>query len=256
MSKEEDLDLLALQRQLDDAFQTTRPRPAFEDELWLRIQSRRPIWSRFREGLAGLIEGVREAPAIPSAAVAIVLIVLVGAGIFTMNGLPRGGGGSTSSALGSATNDHSGAIPNAALEFGALPAPSLAAGASRTAGSAESPANPGLLASVPAFPNNIYFGPANLTWAGRLEVTAKTLPVFRYQEPSVAAAGQFAASLGAAPAKTTPQTAPGVLGAYSGDNFTLVVVASQALPRQEASFRLSEVKAPSAGGAPVAVATG
>jgi hypothetical protein len=256
MSEEEDLDLLALQRQLDDAFQTTRPRPAFEDELWLRMQSRRPIWSRFREGLAGLIEGMREAPAIPSAAVAIMLIVLVGAGIFTMSGLHFGGAGSTSSTAGSATTDHSGARgPNFASEYGALPAPSLAPAASRTAPSGGSAANLQLIGSVPASPNNIYFGPASLTWAGRVDVTATTLPVFRYQEPSADAAGQFAASLGAAPAKATPPTAPGVLGTYSGDNFTLVAIGSVAQPPQEPSFRLSEVRSASAGGAPVAVAT-
>jgi hypothetical protein len=256
MSEEEDLDLLALQRQLDDAFQTTRPRPAFEDELWLRMQSRRPIWSRFREGLAGLIDGMREAPAIPSAAVAIVLIVLVGAGIFTMSGLHFGGAGSTSLSAGSATNDHSGAtVPNAAPEFGTLPAPSLGPGASRTAPSVGPAANARLVGSVAASPNPIYFGPATLTWAGHLNVSATTLPVFRYEEPSADAAGQFAASLGAAPAAASPQKAPGVLGTYSGDNFTLVVIGSVAQPPQESSFRLNDVKSASAGGDPVALAT-
>ena len=52
MSEDEDLELLALQRQLDDAFQTTRPRRDFEDELWLRMQSRRPIWQRLGDGIA------------------------------------------------------------------------------------------------------------------------------------------------------------------------------------------------------------
>src|SRR6202163_2141976 len=94
MSEEEDLELQALQRQLDDAFQTTRPRPAFEDELWLRMQSRRPLWQRFRDGLSGMAAGLREAPAVPAAAVAIVLIVLLGAGIVTLGGLHLGGGAS------------------------------------------------------------------------------------------------------------------------------------------------------------------
>jgi hypothetical protein len=256
MSEEEDLDLLALQRQLDDAFQTTRPRPAFEDELWLRMQSRRPMWSRFREGLAGLIEGMREAPAIPSAAVAILLIVLVGAGIFTMSGLRFGGAGSTRLSAGSVTTDHfGGPVPNAASEFGTLPAPSLVPGASRTAPSVGSATNARLAGSVPASPNAIYFGPATLTWAGHLNVSATALPVFRYEEPSVDATGQFAVSLGAAPAAAAPQPAPGVLGTYSGDNFTLVVIGSVAQPPQEASFRLSDVKSASAGGDPVAVAT-
>src|ERR1700704_5701857 len=95
MSEDEDLDMLALQRQLDDAFQTTRPRPGFEDELWLRMQARRPVWQRFRDAAAGLIGSLREAPAIPAAAVAIVLIVVVGAGIFTLSGLHPGGPAST-----------------------------------------------------------------------------------------------------------------------------------------------------------------
>src|ERR1700694_2206858 len=95
MSEDEDLDLLALQRQLDGAFQTTRPRPAFEDELWLRLQSRRPLWQRFGAALAALVGGIRDAPAVPSAAVAILLIVVVGAGIFALSGLHPGGGSSS-----------------------------------------------------------------------------------------------------------------------------------------------------------------
>ena len=42
--QEDDLELAALQRQLDDAFETTRPRVGFEDELWTRIESRRRRW--------------------------------------------------------------------------------------------------------------------------------------------------------------------------------------------------------------------
>ena len=48
MSEPEDLELEALQRQLDDAFETTRPRAGFEDELWTRMQSRRPAGTRLR----------------------------------------------------------------------------------------------------------------------------------------------------------------------------------------------------------------
>jgi hypothetical protein len=92
MSEDEDLDLLALQRQLDDAFQTTRPRHDFEDELWLRMQSRRPIWQRVGDGIAGLVAGIRESPGVPSAAVAVALVVLLGAGIYTLSGLHGAGG--------------------------------------------------------------------------------------------------------------------------------------------------------------------
>jgi hypothetical protein len=247
MSGDEDLDLLALQRQLDDAFETTRPRPTFEDELWLHIQSRRPIWRRFREGLFGLIEGMREAPAVPSAAAAIVLIALVGAGIFAMSGLHLGGVGTTS---GTAPNVPTAAgAANAAPLFGPVPPPGLARTA-QTPVPAYSGPSPALNTSA----SNIYYGPATLKWAGQLEVTATSLPVFRYQEPSSAAADQFASSLGAAPAV---QPVPGALGTYAGDNFTLVVIGSVTQPPQEPSFTLSEATSPSiaAGGDPVAAAT-
>ncbi|HZK72772.1 MAG TPA: hypothetical protein VFD88_02060, partial [Clostridia bacterium] len=188
MSEEEDLDLLALQRQLDDAFQTTRPRPAFEDELWLRMQSRRPIWSRLRDTFAGLIDGVREAPAVPSAAVAIALIVVVGAGIISLNGLRPGESASTASAPNAV---RSGAAPVAAPpQFGPLPAAGLAA-------------VPGSGANVPTqamfSPNALYIGPATFTWSGALDITAASLPVFRYQEPTQAVADRFAMSVGAPP---------------------------------------------------------
>ena len=55
MSDSEDLELQALQRQLDDAFETTRPRPGFEDELWTRMQARRPVGTRLRDAWMGLI---------------------------------------------------------------------------------------------------------------------------------------------------------------------------------------------------------
>ncbi|MGA8922623.1 MAG: hypothetical protein WB682_05705, partial [Candidatus Dormiibacterota bacterium] len=87
---EDDLELQALQRQLDDAFETTRPRPGFEDDLWLRMQSRRPFSFRLRDALDGLIQGIRAVPAVPLASVAAVLVVLLGVGVFSLSGLGRG----------------------------------------------------------------------------------------------------------------------------------------------------------------------
>jgi hypothetical protein len=239
MSEEEELDLQALQRQLDDAFQTTRPRPAFEDELWLRMQARRPIWRRLRDGISGLIDGFREAPAIPSAAVAILLIVVLGAGIVSLSRLHPGGGGTTAGL----SQDGAGKYGPNAPEYGSLPAPSLS-------GSAPSPV------AAPVDRNQSleeYFGPVTLTWAGSLNVTATTLPVFLYREPTPADADQFATSLGAAPA--TP--AQGSLGAYAGDNFILVVNGTVARPALEPTFILSEVepKSATAGSDPVLTAT-
>jgi hypothetical protein len=238
MSEEEDLELQALQRQLDDAFQTTRPRPAFEDELWLRMQSHRPIWSRIRDGVSGLVAGLREAPAVPAAAIAVLLIVVLGAGI-TLSGLhPRGG--ATSATVG----DGAGKLGPNAPEYGALPQPSLS-------DSASPPTAP---AQVVAGPAQTYFAPATLTWTGTLEVTATSLPVFRYQEPTAAAADEFATSLGAVANGKHFATS---LGEYaSGDRINLVVYGSQAQPAREPNFVLYEAKLASAPtGDPVAEAT-
>jgi hypothetical protein len=244
MSEDEDLDLLALQRQLDDAFQTTRPRPGFEDELWLRMQARRPVWQRLRDGLAAMIGSLREAPAIPAGAVAIVLIVLVGAGIFRLSGLHPGGSGST--AISRDSQGGGANYPNVAPGFGPLPAP-----VSATSGS-QVPTSPSK--DFASSGTGVYFGPATLTWAGNLDVTAASLPVFRYREPTPSAADQFAASVGAG---RTGQPAPAALGMYSGQNFTLVVTGSVAQPAREPAFNLSDLKslAASSGGDPVAVAT-
>src|SRR5260370_39072649 len=71
MNEDEDLELQALQRRLDDAFQTTRPRAAFEDELWSKMHARRPLWSRVSEFFTGLVGSIREAPAVPAAVAAV-----------------------------------------------------------------------------------------------------------------------------------------------------------------------------------------
>jgi hypothetical protein len=225
LSEEEDLDLLALQRQLDDAFQTTRPRPAFEDELWLRMQARRPIWTRLREGLAGLFEGIREAPAVPSAAVAIVLVVLVGASVYTMSGLHFGGGAGSTATKGT---DIAAAPQDS--QFGALPRPTTSEALT------PNPAYGGPL---------IYAGPATLVWAGQLNVTAATLPVYRYVEPTRIDADTFAATRGARPSSDVAQ---GGLGVYAGPNFTLVVLSTVAQPAREPYYNLSDLKATSTAG--------
>jgi hypothetical protein len=240
MSEEEDLELQAFQRQLDDAFQTTRPRPAFEDELWLRIQSRRPIWSRIRDGVTGLIEGMREAPVVPAAAIATLVIVVLGAGIIFSGLHPSGG--STAATVGNP--DGAGKYGPTAPEYGALPQPSLSDSGSPTTAPVQATTGAG----------RPYFGPVNLTWTGILDVTATSLPVFRYQEPTTAAADEFATSLGAVP---NGKHFPNSLGEYaSGDSINLVVYGSQAQPAREPNFVLYEIKLASAPtGDPVAQAT-
>src|SRR4030088_2259734 len=111
MSDNDDLELQALQRQLDDAFETTRPRRGFEDELWLRMQARRPLWQRVRESLVGLGAGVWKAPAVPLGVVAVVLVAVIGAGVLLNSGLHN----ETSPALSTTGKGQYG--PNADMQF-------------------------------------------------------------------------------------------------------------------------------------------
>jgi hypothetical protein len=207
------------------------------------MQSRRPIWSRIRDGVTGLVAGLREAPAVPSAAVAILLVLVVGAGIFALSGLHPGGGASTAAGV---NQDGSGKFGPTAPQYGTLPQPSLS-------GSASAPATTPTTAT-PTVNGGTYLGPVSLTWAGTLDVTATSLPVFRYQEPTAAAADEFATALGATPSGKSYGNA---LGAYtSGDSLDLVVYGSQAQPAREPNFILYELKSASVPtGDPVAEAT-
>src|SRR4029077_436793 len=196
----------------------------FEDELWLRMQARRPIWTRFREGVAGLAGSLREAPAIPSAAVAIALIVVIGAGVISLGGgLHFGGaGGSSTAALDSQGKNGSAAPP----AFGALPVPATLPTVSGSYG-------------PQADREALYASPAVLIWAGVISVNASSLPVFRYAEPTTADANTFALSVGAAP---SAHVAPGGLGMYTGRGFTLVVDGTVAQPAREPSYEWSELQ--------------
>lgn len=240
MSEPEDHELEALQRRLDDAFETTRPRRGFEDELWVRMQARRPFMMRLREGLAALVDGVREAPAIPAAALATVLIVVIGVTIFTVGGLRLQSGASETSRSQSAGR----AVAPLGVAFGRVPAPGLSASsrspidmsASQPSGTAGSPD----LAPVPSpiSPINVYLGPATLTWAGHLDLAITQAPVYRYQEPSAAQADQFGVSLGGSPQKA--RATPGYLGTYTGASFTVDVRGSVQSPPSEPFFVLTQ----------------
>lgn len=227
MSDDEDLELRALQRQLDDAFETTRPRAGFDDELWSRMQARRPLWQRVQDFVGGLASSVREAPRVPATAVAVVLVLAIGVGILSFSGLHLGGGGASST---SALRESSGggvqynAGPGA---FGRLPTPALqpVPGAADTGG-------PKAVSPSQQFNGNAYMGPARLVWTGQLTVQISSAPVFRYQEPTKLDADRFATALGASFAKNTP----GALGEYSGDGFVLGVAGSSLQPLGEPRF--------------------
>jgi hypothetical protein len=247
VNEDEDLDLLALQRQLDDAFATTRPRRGFEDELWVRMQSRRPFWRRLADGFAGLTAAVREAPAVPAAAVAAVLVVLLAAGVITLGALNSGRGGSSTAALSQGGSRYnSGLAPQSRGSFGSLPVPSLTGPSSSPTDMAPADQATTPKAATPA--QNLYFGPATLTWSGQLNVTVTQAPVFRYQEPTADYAAKFAATHQLSP---QPGQAPnGYLAAYAGQGFTISIRGTIATPPSEPFYVLtSDQSAQEPGGA-------
>lgn len=241
--RDDELELQALQRELDDAFATTRPRPGFDDELWLRMQARRPAVSRLRDALSGLWQGIREVPTVPMAAVATIVVVVLGAGIFALSGLGRGAG--TTSGAGSAGFAPAMGVPAPAAAFGRLPSPVFSQGGKATAAP-----------NSPSAPNDLgYAGPVKLVWAGQLNTDVTTAPVFRYHEPTTSTADAFAASLGAA-----LQARPGgMLGSYAATDYTVQVRGTvQSPPQSPAYFIVSASNmAPveAAGAAPADLAT-
>lgn len=229
MSDSEDLELQALQRQLDDAFETTRPRAGFEDELWTRIQARRPVGTRLRDAWMGLVQGIREAPAVPMGAVAVLLVVVLGVGVVTLSGVRLSGGGGTTSSL-SADGQQFG--PEAARNgapgaFGRLPSPVL------------NPVSDKATQPATALPGSAYSGPVTLTWTGKLDLKVTSAPVFRYSEPSTNTADQFGASLGAI-FRFRPT---GYLGAYETTDFSVLVRGSVQSPAREPTFIMIPIRA-------------
>ena len=234
MSDSEDLELQALQRQLDDAFETTRPRPGFEDELWTRIQARRPATTRLRDAWLGLIQGIREAPAVPMGAVAVLLVVVLGVSVVTLSGVHIGGGGGGTASLSAGGQQYGpeagrGGPPGA---FGRLPSPVLSPGSPDK--TADSAAQPTFTA-----PSTSYPGPVTLTWTGKLDLDVTSAPVFRYSEPSTNTADQFGSSLGA----ILLSRPAGYLGSYETTDFSVRVRGSVQSPAREPSFILLPIRA-------------
>lgn len=226
---DDDLELQALQRQLDDAFETTRPRPGFDDELWLRMQRSRSAPRRLRDAFAGLFEGIRTVPAVPLSAVAAVLVVVIFVAALTRIGSfgPGGGGASTAANPAQAPADRSLYTGS----FGRLPTPAFAG---EPTGPQVPTTNQGLSGVANA-------GPVQFTWTGKLNLTIPTAPVFRYYEPSTSAADQFATGLGAV-LRDRPS---GFLGSYSASDYTLKVRGTvQSPPSSPAYFIFSSTAMP------------
>lgn len=239
---DEDLETLALERQLADAFATTRPRPAFEDELWLKVQSSRPAPRRIRDALGGFWNAVREVPAVPAAATALVLVAAIGVGVVAVNGIGHGGG-----AGGASTAQNRAEAPAAGQyvggNFGRVPSPRFASPAkTATPGGGSGSAEPLDLSA-----------PVQYTWSGTFELHVTSAPVFRYREPSATDADQFASALGAV-LRSRPS---GFLGMYAASDYTLKVRGTvQSPPSSPAYFIFSGANLPAidAAGGPQAVA--
>jgi hypothetical protein len=237
MNEDEDLELQALQRRLDDAFQTTRPRAGFEDELWSKMQARRPLWSRVSEFLSGLIGSIREAPAVPAAAVAVVLVVALGIGIIARSGVHLGGGGASNTS--SQVPAEAVAGSRYAGTFGRLPVPAAAA-----TSAPPKLANPSDTGGGLAYAN-AYAGPVRLEWAGQFSVSLPNAPVYRYFEPSPADADQFATSIGAS----------GRSGSYAGNGFVLGVHGTSPALAREPSYAITPDRSKLPAPGPTAVDT-
>lgn len=222
MSEQQDeLELEALSRKLDDAFQTTRPRPGFEDELWTKVQARRPFALRLRDSLAALGSGIREVPAVPLAGLAAIVVVILGIGLIGyVGGQHQGGGASGSAQHFSSTSGEVEQAPG----FGRLPWPNVKS--SPGGGVAAAPVTAG-----PSTANSEYNGPVQLTWSGQ-NITLGTASVFRYREPTTTDADQFASSLGAA-LRGRPS---GYLGSYTSTDYTLEVRGTVQSPAQSPAY--------------------
>jgi hypothetical protein len=232
----EELELQAMERQLDDAFQTTRPRTGFEDELWQRIQSSRPAPRKFRDALGALWNGVREVPAVSATATALVLIVAVGVGIFTVGGFGRGSGGAGSSAVNRELAPNAG--QSFAGTFGRLPSP-VFSNATR--------ATPTQATAAPLGAE--FAGPVQLQWTGTFDLKITTAPVFRYREPSTTDADQFATALGA----VLRDRSSGFLGTYSAADYQLKVRGTVTSPPSSPAYFImsgSNLPASDAAGGP------
>jgi hypothetical protein len=219
----DDLELQALQRQLDDAFETTRPRTGFDDELWRRVQSSRPAPRRARDAFAGFFGGLRAVPVVPVTAVALVLVVILGVGLL-FQVKPGGGGANTASQYAPAEGSLN------AGNFGKLPTPVFGGDRSLAPGPASSQAA-----------GATYTGPVQYTWTGKLDLAITMAPVYRYREPSTNLADQFATGLGAA----LSDRPSGFLGAYSASDYTLKVRGTvQSPPSSPAYFIFSSTSMP------------
>jgi hypothetical protein len=150
-----------LERQLDTAFASTRPRRGFEDELWRRLQARQPWWQRLRLARRAAL------PALGGLAAVLVAGFLV-AGLASsgaFRGLGHGASGSAGQLSSASTQP---------LAFGPLPRPAVPSRAVQpVAGAATQPAG----------------DRARVAESAGLTAVPAHLPVYRYEASAALANG-------------------------------------------------------------------
>ena len=180
-----------LERKLEAMFSSAAPRRGFSDELWRRIEARRPWHQRLSRSFQ---PALRYAPALA-------LLLVVALGVTWVAGNFRGAGstGSTTSAGAPALGDQKAAAP----AFGVLPP--------LGPGRARSTTSPQFTQAGGAAP-----GP---TFSGTLPILPSELPVYRYDEPGaadlVAAAATLQGKAGLALTVTPSDPATGVEPQFS-----------------------------------------
>src|SRR5260370_24513268 len=140
------------------------------------MQARGQLWSRVSEFVTGLGGSIGEAPAVPAAAVAVVLVVALGIGIIARSGAHFGAGGASNASSQAPAEAVAGS--RYAGTFGRLPVPAAAA-----TNAPPKVADPSNDTSGPLAHPNAYAGPINVVWAGQLSVSLPNAPVYRYFQP-------------------------------------------------------------------------
>jgi hypothetical protein len=153
MSDRDEPGLDELERQLDATFASARPRRGFEDELWRRLEARRPWWGRLRMPSAGAVAGLTGG-----------LVALLAVGLVTVVVLRGGmhmGAASGASTTTAAPASRSGGAA-ASGQFGQLPAPSGAVSAKvpRADGAGIATTRPAGPFSLPVYRYDKASGPA------------------------------------------------------------------------------------------------
>jgi hypothetical protein len=158
-----------LERRLEAMFASARPRGGFEDDLWRRIEARRPWHQRL---------GRRFQPALRYApALATLLVVALGVTWFAGNFHPgANSSGSTTSAGAPAFGNQKAVVP----AFGVLPPLNRAGQSSATA---------------PQATTGGADSAAGTTFSGTLPSLPAELPVYRYDEPAAADRARIDAAL-------------------------------------------------------------